>query len=84
MALYNVKNHTNLHNYLHQNLTIDFDLLLRDFSFFNAALLHLESITIYSIQIRNMSLPQKYNLSLTTFIEIISQLPVLVEDCYTV
>jgi len=31
-----------------------------------------------------MSLPQKYNLLSTTFIEIISQLPELVEDYNTV
>jgi hypothetical protein len=84
MALYNVNNHTNLHNYQYKNLTIGFDLLLREFSFFNAVLLHLESITVYYLQIINMSLPQKYNLSFAAFIEIISQLPALVEDYNTV
>jgi hypothetical protein len=84
MALYNDNYHTNLHNYWHENLTIGFDLLLREFSFFNAVLLHLASMSVYSLQIINMSLPQKYNLLSITFIEIISQLPALVEDYNTV
>jgi len=41
---------------------------------------HFESMSIYSLQILNMSLPQKYNLLPTTFIEIISQLPEVAED----
>jgi hypothetical protein len=84
MALYNVNNHTNLHNYRHENLSIGFDLLLREFSFFSAVPLHLQSMSVYSLQIINMSLPQKYNLLSSTIIEIISQLPELVEDYNTV
>jgi len=80
MALHNVNNHTNLHYYRHENLIIGFDLLLREFSFFSGVLLHLESMSVYSLQIIDMSLPQKYNSYSTTFIEIISQLPALVED----
>jgi len=72
MALYNVNLHTNPHNYRHENLTRGFDFLLREFSFYNAVLLHLESLSVCSLQIINMSLPQKYNLLSTTFIEVIS------------
>lgn len=50
---------------------------------FNAVLLHLESMLVYSLQIINTSLTQKYNLLSTTFIEIISQLLELVEDYNT-